>query len=96
MQSVGAIIYAYFVCDAISRRRPMTPSEARAARVAWEAVRIAHLRAEERAELGSGPERRARVLEIGRRRYAAWAEENPEKVAALRRMAEPPRQPQAM
>lgn len=93
MQPISAILYAYFVCDAISRRRPLTPAEARAARIAWEAVRAAHLRADERAALGAGPDRRARALETGRRRYAAWAEENPDTVAALRRMAEPTRGP---
>ena len=90
MQSIGAILYAYFVCDAISRRRPLTPAEARAARASWDAVRAAHLAPEERSELGEDPERRARALDIGERRYKAWAREHPETVVALRRLAEPP------
>jgi hypothetical protein len=89
MQSIGGILYAYFVCDAISRRRPMSPAEARAARASWDAVRAAHLVEEERAELRAGDERRERALDVGARRYAAWAADNPEKVEALRRMAEP-------
>jgi len=89
MQSIGAVLYAYFVCDALSRRRPMSPAEARAAMTSWDAVRAAHLAPEERAALREDPERRARALDIGERRYRAWARENPEKVAALRRMAEP-------
>lgn len=91
MQPIGAVLYAYFVCDAISRRRPLSPAEARAARESWDAVRAAHLRAEERADLAAGPERRARALQVGQRRYAAWAEDNADTVATLRRLAEPAR-----
>jgi hypothetical protein len=91
MQSIGAILYAYFVCDAISRQRPMSPAEARAARAAWEAVRAAHLREDERVALAADPERRRRALEIGQRRHAVWMRENPETVETLRRMAEPRR-----
>lgn len=91
MQSIGAILYAYFVCDAISRRRPMSSAEARAARAAWEAVRAAHLREDERAALSADPVRRRRALDIGQRRHAAWLRENAETVERLRRMAEPRR-----
>ncbi|GEM_PF-5627038 len=89
MKSIGAVLYAYLVCDAISRNRPMSPAEARAARASWDALRAAHLRGEERAELGAGPERRERALRIGQQRHAVWVRDNPEKVAALRRMAAP-------
>jgi hypothetical protein len=89
MQPIGAILYAYFVCDAISRRRPMTPAEAQAARATWDAVRAVHLRGEERDDLAAGSERRARALRIGQRRHADWVRENAETVAALRRLAEP-------
>lgn len=89
MQSIGAVLYAYFVCDAISRRRPMTPAEARAARASWDAVRAALLDDEERVELRAGRERRETALRVGQRRYQAWAEENADAVAALRAMAAP-------
>lgn len=91
MHSIGAVLYAYFVCEEISRRRPMTPAEARAARASWDALRAAHLVEEERVALRAGGEQRERALRTGRRRYAAWAAEHPEEVKALRRMAAPGR-----
>ena len=89
MQSVESVLFAYYVCDAIARQRPLSRAEARACSAAYEAVKVVHLTRDERRMLSGGPSRRAHALDMGERRFTDWVRRNPARVAALRAAAAP-------
>ena len=87
MPTDTSVLFAYYVCDAISQGGPLSAVEARACQAAYRAVKVAHLSRDERELLRRGPKARARALELGQRRFAAWAARNPDRVAAFRAAA---------
>ena len=84
MPTDTSVLFAYYVCDAIAQDGPMSEVEAQACQAAYRAVKVAHLTKGERALLGRGRAAREKVLDLGQRRFAAWAARNPEQVAAFR------------